>query len=128
MKTTIAALALVLMAAGTGSAQSVTSAELQRLQDEIYQAGTEVSRLRTSNGAEAGRLQDELDDLREEAIYLKVKLRKEGTVERREYTAVRNQLQDLRSRARGDAPSAAARTSPGSNTTTSGSSVPNGLR
>jgi hypothetical protein len=124
MKTTMAALAFALTAATTASAQSVTSAELQRLQDEIYQAGTEVSRLRTSNATEAGRLQDELDDLREESIYLKVKLRKEGSVERREYTAVRNQLQDLRSRARGDAPSTAARSGSGSNTVASGSSAP----
>ena len=59
------------------------------------------------------------------SIYLKVKLRKEGSVERREYTAVRNQLQDLRSRARGDAPSTAStasRSSSGSTTSTSGSS------
>jgi hypothetical protein len=48
-------------------------------------------------------LEDELDTLRDEVIYLKVKLRKESNVSRREYTDLRDQLQDLRSRARGEA-------------------------
>ena len=42
----------------------------------------------------ASRLQDELDDLRDEVVYLKVKLRKEGTVNRTDYTDVRDRLQD----------------------------------
>jgi hypothetical protein len=90
--------------AQTASAQttSVSIADIQRLQDDLYQAGADVSRLRTTNTAEAGRLQDELDTVREEVIYLKVKLRKENSVSRREYTEVRDRLQDLRSRARGD--------------------------
>ena len=81
----------------------VTSADIQRLQDEVYQASSDVSRLRTSDALQAGRLQDDLDNLREEVIYLKVKLRKENNVSRSEYTQVRDQLQDLRNRARGDA-------------------------
>jgi len=120
MRQMLAALVFAVAAGAALAAQSVTTAELQRLQDDVYQAGTEVSRLRTSNATEAGRLQDELDELREEAIYLKVKLRKEGSIERREYTAVRDQLQDLRSRARGESPSTASRSTSGS----SGSSAP----
>ncbi len=65
----------------------VTSADIQRLQDEVYQASTDVSRLRTSDALQAGRLQDDLDNLREEVIYLKVKLRKENNVSRAEYHA-----------------------------------------
>ena len=80
----------------------VTSADIQRLQDEVYQASTDVSRLRTSDALQAGRLQDELDDLRDDVIYLKVKLRKESNVSRIEYNEVRDQLQELRARARGD--------------------------
>ena len=57
----------------------VTSADIQRLQDEVYQTSTDVSRLRTSDALQAGRLQDELDNLREDVIYLKVKLRKKTT-------------------------------------------------
>ena len=85
----------------------VTSADIQRLQDEVYQASSDVSRLRTSDALQAGRLQDDLDTLREDVIYLKVKLRKENNVSRAEYTQVRDQLQELRARARGDARGAA---------------------
>ena len=44
----------------------------------------------------AARLQTELDDLRDEVVYLKVKMRKEGSVSRADYTDVRDRLQDLR--------------------------------
>ncbi len=81
------------------------------MQDEVYQASTDVSRLRTSDALQAGRLQDELDNLREDVIYLKVKLRKENNVSRSEYTQVRDQLQELRARARGDSRGAAERDS-----------------
>jgi hypothetical protein len=47
-------------------------------------------------------LQEDLDGLREEVIYLRVKLRKEGSVSRAEYNEVRDRIQDLRSRARGE--------------------------
>ena len=50
---------------------------------------------------DCSRLQDELDDLRDEVTYLKVKLRKEGNISRSDYTDVRDRLQDLRSRAHG---------------------------
>jgi hypothetical protein len=43
----------------------------------------------------------ELDDLRDEVVYLKVKLRKEKTLSRAEYADVRDRIDDLRSRARG---------------------------
>ena len=103
MQTNIfSALLLTVALAAPAAAQSVTSSDIQRLQDEVYQAGGEVSRLRTTNPTEASRLQDDLDSLREEVTYLKVKLRKESSVERRDYTDVRDRLQQLRSRARGD--------------------------
>ena len=99
-----AALFAALLGAGApASAQSVSTNDIQRLQDQAYQAGSDVSRLRPSDSTLAARLQDELDELRDEIAYLKVKLRKEGTVERREYTDLRDRLQDVRSRARGEA-------------------------
>jgi hypothetical protein len=42
-----------------------------------------------------------LDDLRDEVIYLKVKLRKDRSVTRAEYADVRDRIEDLRSSARG---------------------------
>jgi hypothetical protein len=109
---------VVMVGAGVPvTAQSaVSSADIQRLQDEVYQAGNDLSRLRTSDALEAGRLQDELDTLREDVIYLKVKLRKE-TVSRAEYTELRDELQQLRARARGE-----SRTPPSRGATTGSSS------
>jgi len=82
--------------------QAVNAGDIQRLQDQAYQAGGDVSRLRTSDPNLASRLETELDDLRDEIVYLKVKMRKEGTVNRTEYTELRDRLQDIRGRARGD--------------------------
>jgi hypothetical protein len=84
------------------AAQAVTSADIQRLQDQVYQASGDVSRLRSSNPDAASRLQSDLDDLRDDVVYLKVKLRREGTINRTEYTDVRDRLQDLRSKATAD--------------------------
>jgi hypothetical protein len=81
---------------------TVSSSDIQRLQDEVYQAGTDISRLRSADASTATRLQEELDDIRDEVTYLKVKLRKDGSVSRSEYSELRDRLQDLRSRARGE--------------------------
>ena len=42
----------------------------------------------------ASRLETELDDLRDEVVYLKVKMRKDGTVSRSEYADLRDRIQD----------------------------------
>ncbi len=80
------ALSWMLCASVPALAQTaVSSGDIQRLQDEVYQANADVSRLRTTDALQAGRLQDDLDRLREDVIYLKVKLRKESSVSRSEY-------------------------------------------
>ena len=98
----IAAIAAIVLLPAPAIAQSVTNSDIQRLQDDVYSTSSDLSRLRSSNPDLASRLQSQLDDLRDEVTYLKVKLRKEGTVQRSEYTDVRNRLQDLRSEARGE--------------------------
>jgi len=82
------------------SAQSTTAtaADVQRLQDQVYNLDREISRLRTSDPQRVSQLQSELDDLRDEVVYLRVKLRREGTLSRTEYTDVRSRLDDLRGR------------------------------
>jgi hypothetical protein len=116
-----------LLVAASAGAQTVGSADIQRLQDDVYQANGDISRLRSSDATAASRLQDELDDIRDEVTYLKVKLRKEGNVSRSDYTDVRERLQGLRTRARGDAGGASQdpnqRPSQGSNRTGSSSSA-----
>jgi hypothetical protein len=54
---------------------SFTNADIQRLQDAIYDASRDVSQLRSRDASLATLLQAELDDLRDETIYLRVKLR-----------------------------------------------------
>ena len=86
---------------------SVTQADVQRLQDTVYLADRDISQLRTQDAARATQLVTELDDLRDEVVYLKVKLRKERMLSRAEYADVRDRIDDLRSRARSDVTSAA---------------------
>jgi len=77
----------------------VSQADIQRLQDSATQAAAEVQQLRSRDAARASQLQTQLDDAREEVIYLKVKLRKDGSLQRSEYATVRDRLDDLRSQA-----------------------------
>ena len=97
---------LTFVAAGPrpASAQAdVTSADIQRLQDNIYDASRDVAQARSRDATLASQLQSELDDLRDEATYLKVKLRKREPIARSEYADVRDRLDNIRSRARNDA-------------------------
>jgi hypothetical protein len=77
----------------------VSQADIQRLQDSATQAAAEVQQLRSRDTARASQLQTQLDDVRDEVTYLKVKLRKEGSLQRSEYASVRDRLDDLRSQA-----------------------------
>ena len=121
---------IVTALAAPAVAQNVTQVEIQRLQDNIYQAGTDLSALRSRDGSRASQLQTELDDLREEVIYLKVKLRKERSLTRTEYADVRDRIEDLRSRARDDRfnayapPAASPSPSTARGTATTGTTTP----
>jgi hypothetical protein len=109
LMTFVRPVALVLSLAAPAGAQygtsrpPVTGADIQRLQDQVYDAGNEVSRLRTRDQATADRLQVRLDDLRDDVVYLKVKLRREGSIPRNEYDDVRSQIESVRSETRGGA-------------------------
>jgi len=100
----VAAVALSL--AGPAVAQqNVTQADIQRLQDNVFQTERDINQMPSRDSARVAQLRDDLDDLRDEVIYLKVKLRKERNVTRAEYADVRDRIEDLRSRARGDSSS-----------------------
>ena len=96
------AFALLVLLPAVAHAQAVTPADIQRLQDDVYQASSDLTRMRGETAA-VSKMRDELDDLRDEVIYLKVKLRKDN-VTRNEYNDVRDRIQALRSRARGEEP------------------------
>jgi hypothetical protein len=94
--------ACVLLMAASASAQApLTSGDIQRLQDTVYDLSGEMSGLRSRDARLAEEIEPQLDEIREEVIYLKVKLRKEGSVPRSEYTALRDRLETLRTRVRG---------------------------
>jgi hypothetical protein len=84
------------------SAQSttVTSADVQRLQDSVYDIDREISGLHGADPQRVSQLQNQLDDIRDDVVYLRVKLRRERTLSRTDYTEVRDKLDDLRGRVR----------------------------
>jgi TolA-binding protein len=98
------AVALLLAFATSSPAQTgrITQADVQKLQDSVYLAERDLTNLRARDSARASSLQSELDDLSDEVIYLRVKLRKERTLAQSEYNDVQNRIEDVRSRARGD--------------------------
>lgn len=106
----VSVLALLLSVAvtGTASAQAsaqgpnVTQADVQRLQDALADAGRDVSGAHARDAALATRLETELNDLRDDVAYVRVKLRKNETVPRGDYFDLRDRIDDLRARARGE--------------------------
>ena len=123
----LAAAAVCVSVVSLGAQGQLTAADIQRLQDTVYDAGGDVSRLRDRDPKLAESLQRELDELREEVIDLKVKLRKESSVARSEYSAVRDRIDRLRSDARGEpAPATASTRPPASDVRLSATEVPVG--
>src|SRR4026207_201091 len=103
MKALMTAVAVCLACVAPIAAQaSLTAADIQRLQDSVYYASTDISRLRDRDAPLADSLQRDLDDLRDEVTYLKVKLREEQSVSRAEYADLRDRIEQLRSQARGE--------------------------
>jgi len=103
----ISVLALLLSVAVTGRAaaqgQNVTQADVQRLQDALADAGRDVSGAHVRDAALATKLETELSDLRDDVAYVRVKLRKNEPVPRSDYFDLRDRIDDLRTRARGEA-------------------------
>ena len=102
VKTVLAA--TLLMLAATASAQTrVSETDIQRLQEQVYETSNDIARMR-ADADTTDRLETELQELRDEVIYLRVKMRKGGSVTRAEYADVRDRLQAFRSRVRGEGP------------------------
>jgi hypothetical protein len=100
------ALALAIVTGSAEAQSSVTNADIQRLQDNIYEASRDVADLRARDASLAARLQEQLDEARDETVYLRVKIRKSEPVARSEYSELRDRIEGIRSRARGAAPTA----------------------
>ena len=65
---------------------TVSPNDIQRLQDNLLDLNSDLARLRSRGADEARDYQDDVDEVRDEVIYLRVKLRKGQTVSRSEYT------------------------------------------
>ena len=112
IRAALAAVVALSLAGSASAQQSVTQADIQRLQDNVSQAERDINQMPNRDSSRAAQLRDDLDDLRDEVIYLKVKLRKERSVTRSEYADVRDRIEDVRSRARGDLSTRSSSTSP----------------
>ncbi len=97
------ALALAAGSASNAFAQTtVTSGDIQRLQDTINDASRAIAQMRSVDERGASQLQAELDEATDEATYLKVKIQKNEPIGRSEYADVRDRVENIRNRARGD--------------------------
>jgi hypothetical protein len=100
----IGTLALLLSApsiAATGrEAAQVGTADVQRLEESLNGVESDIRRLESRDASLAGRLGRELDELRDEVTYLKVKARRAERIERSELTALSDKVEALGRRAR----------------------------
>ena len=98
----VLALALATGFARPAAAQTISNSDIQRLQDSIYEASRDVAscglgiprRRRGSRPSSTTRAM--------RPMYLKVKLRKNEQISRSDYTEVRDRIDSIRNRARGD--------------------------
>src|SRR4029450_2207312 len=105
LRRTILPLLLVMLgfAGASSAAQSgVTSNDIERLQDGIYDASRDVTALRSRDAALASELQTQLHDLRDGGTALRVKVRKNEPASRSDYSDLRDRIERLRTRARSD--------------------------
>jgi len=111
-----AALALIMALFVVGhpvAAQSaVSNTDVQRLQDSLESVSRDVAQLASRDPALGARLQHDLDAARDEAGYLKVRLRKNELVAREDYWALRDRIEQIQSRARGESPGGVDRDAP----------------
>jgi hypothetical protein len=92
-----------LRAQGTAGTQApVTSADLTRLDRTADDIAARADTLKGTDPTLADEISKRLADLRDDITYLKVKLRKEGSVGRPDYADVHDRLETLKNRAMGD--------------------------
>lgn len=85
---------------------AVTAGDIDRLEATAADIQQQIESLRSSDPTLASEVSEALADLRDEVAYLRVKLRREGTVTRQEYADIRDRLETLRVRADGQRVSA----------------------
>lgn len=101
-KSVVLTAALSVAAISVQAQAPVTAADLVRLESTAAEIDRQVDSLRTSDPTLAADLSQALTDLTDEVTYLRVKMRREGSVTRGEYTSLRDRLDTLRVRALGE--------------------------
>ena len=101
---------------------AVTAADITRLETGASEIRRQAATLKQTDATLAADVERSLTDLDDEITYLRVKMRREGSVSRDEYTALRDRLETLRVRASGQKVSSA----PVTNDTEGGGRVPVG--
>ena len=93
------AAAVAVAASSAAAAQTgVSASDIQRLQESVASLNGEFSQLQSRDAAAASGLEAEVAELREDVIYLRVKLRKGLLHDRSEYEDLRDRIDDMRSR------------------------------
>lgn len=80
---------------------AVTTADITRLETTAAEIQKQADTLKATDATLAADVSRSLADINEDITYLKVKLRREGSVPREDYTSVRDRLESLRVRATG---------------------------
>jgi hypothetical protein len=93
----------------TNTASNISPGDIQRLQDTIETVSRDVAELRRHDTTLAAQLEAELDEARDEVTYLRVKVRKNEPIARNEYAEVRDTIDNIRTRARREAPAQSTR-------------------
>jgi hypothetical protein len=90
---------MVLGAAAPAWAQTVTSADLTRLEASAVEIARQVEVLKKTDVTLAADVSRTLGELNSEITYLTVKMRREGSVTRPEYVEIRDRVETLRVKA-----------------------------
>lgn len=102
----VTSLALLILPAVVLTQAAVTESDLARLEATAQAIAADAAKLKASDATLAAEVDKTLAELRDEITYLKVKLRREGAVPRPEYANLRDRLETLAVRARGEKVSA----------------------
>lgn len=101
LKTVTVVAALVAAVSTVWAQAAVTAADLTRLETTADEVGRNVAALRKTDPTLAETVDKTLAELRDEITYLKVKMRKDGSVTRADYADVRDRLETLRLKSEG---------------------------
>jgi hypothetical protein len=98
-------LAVLIVVFGLGAtmlAQAVTEADLAKLDATVAEISQRVANLRASDSTLAAQVEKSLALLKDDATYLRVRLRREGSLQRADYVEVRDRLETLRVKSLGE--------------------------